>query len=61
MLKTDGVSSTIMFVRTDDQYVPLHKSWSSKINCTGEDISYIEKLENKEHYISQLLVCIGFD
>ena len=20
-----------------------------------------EKLENKEHYISQLLVCIGFD
>ena len=47
MLKTDGVSSTIMFVKTDDQNKPLHKKWSSTINCIGEGVSYVEKLINK--------------
>ena len=57
MLKTDGVSSTIMFVRTDDQYEPLHKKWSSTINCTGEGISYVEKLTNKESLKNKKIVC----
>ena len=57
MLKTDGVSSTIMFVRTDDQYEPLHKKWSSTINCTGEGVSYVEKLTNKESLKNKKIVC----
>ena len=43
MLKTDGVCSTIMFVRTDEQNKPLHKIWSSSINCTGDGVSYVRK------------------
>ena len=57
MLKTDGVSSTIMFVRTDDQYEPLHKKCSSTINCTGEGVSYVEKLTNKESLKNKKIVC----
>ena len=57
MLKTDGVSSTIMFVRTDDQHEPLHKKWSSTINCTGDGVSYIEKVTNKESLRNKKIVC----
>ena len=43
MIRTDGISCCILFVRVDGLGKPLSKTWQNKKCCQEENIDYIEK------------------
>jgi hypothetical protein len=43
MIRTDGISCCILFVRVDGNGKPLSKTWQNKKCCQEENIDYIEK------------------
>jgi len=43
MLRTDGISCCILFVKVDSNGKPLSKTWQNKQCCQEENVDYIEK------------------
>jgi hypothetical protein len=43
MIRTDGVSCCVLFVRVDKNGKPLSKTWANNKCCNEENIDYIEK------------------
>lgn len=56
MIRTDGVSCCVLFVKVDEQGKPLHKSWAKKECCQEEQTKYIENTD-KSHYENKKVVC----
>ena len=44
MIRTDGVSCCILFIKTDKAGVPLKKTQKNKSNKQEDDTKYIEKV-----------------
>jgi len=43
MIRTDGISCCVLFVKVDANRKPLPKTWQNKQYCLEENIDYIEK------------------
>jgi len=43
MIRTDGISCCVLFVKVDANRKPLPKTWQNKQCCQEENIDYIEK------------------
>ena len=57
MVRTDGVSCCILFIRVDENGKPLSKTWANKKCCQDENIDYIEKAELTEELKNMKVVC----
>jgi hypothetical protein len=67
MLRTDGISCCILFVKVDSNGKPLSKTWQNKQCCQEENVDYIEKaniddIKNKKFIVadpnmSDLIYC----
>jgi len=57
MIRTDGVSCCVLFVRVDKNGKPLPKTWQNKQCCQEENIDYIEKVELTEELKKMKVVC----
>jgi hypothetical protein len=57
MIRTDGVSCCILFIRVDENGKPLSKTWANKKCCQCENIDYIEKAELTEELKNMKVVC----
>ncbi len=57
IIRTDGVSCCILFVRVDENGKPLSKTWANKKCCQEENIDYIEKAELTEELKNMKVVC----
>jgi len=57
MIRTDGVSCCVLFVRVDANGKPLPKTWKNKKCCEEENIDYIEKVELTEELKNMKVVC----
>jgi len=57
MIRTDGVSCCVLFVRVDANGKPLQKTWKNKKCCEEENIDYIEKVELTEELKNMKVVC----
>jgi len=57
MIRTDGVSCCVLFVRVDANGKPLSKTWKNKKCCEEENIDYIEKVELTEELKNMKVVC----
>ncbi len=57
MIRTDGVSCCVLFVRVDANRKPLPKTWKNKKCCEEENIDYIEKVELTEELKNMKVVC----
>jgi hypothetical protein len=58
MIRTDGVSCCILFIRTDKSGVPLKKTQKNKSNKQEDDTKYIEKVTITEEMKKKKVVCI---
>lgn len=56
MIRTDGISCCILFVRVDINGKPLSKTWQNKQCCQEENINYIEK-SNIDDIKNKKFVC----
>ena len=57
MIRTDGVSCCVLFVRVDANGKPLPKTWKNKKCCEEENIDYIEKIEITNELKNMKIVC----
>jgi len=57
MIRTDGVSCCVLFLRVDANGKPLSKTWKNKKCCEEENIDYIEKVELTEELKNMKVVC----
>jgi hypothetical protein len=57
MIRTDGVSCCVLFVRVDANGKILPKTWKNKKCCEEENIDYIEKVELTEEIKNMKVVC----
>jgi len=57
MIKTDGVSCCVLFVKTDEMGNPLSKTWQNKKCCQEENIDYVEKNPITKELQSMKVVC----
>ena len=57
MIRTDGVSCCVLFVRVDANGKPLPKTCKNKKCCEEENIDYIEKVELTEELKNMKVVC----
>ena len=57
MIRTDGVSCCVLFVRVDANGKILPKTWKNKKCCEEENIDYIEKVELTEELKKMKVVC----
>ena len=57
MIRTDGVSCCVLFVRVDANGKPLPKTRKNKKCCEEENIDYIEKVELTEELKKMKVVC----
>ena len=57
MIRTDGVSCCVLFVRVDANGKQLPKTWKNKKCCEEENIDYIEKVELTEELKNVKVVC----
>jgi len=57
MIRTDGISCCILFVKVDANGKPLSKTWQNKQCCQEENINYIEK-ENIEEIKNKKFICV---
>jgi hypothetical protein len=56
MIRSDGISCCILFVRVDKNGKPLSKTWQNKKCCQEENIDYIEK-SNVEEIKNKKIIC----
>jgi hypothetical protein len=56
MIRTDGISCCILFVRVDVNGKPLSKTWQNKKCCQEENIDYIEKA-NIDNIKNKKFIC----
>ena len=56
MIRTDGISCCILFVKVDANGKPLSKTWQNKQCCQEENIDYIEKA-NLDEIKNKKFVC----
>jgi hypothetical protein len=57
MIRTDGVSCCVLFVRVDVNKKPLKKTRKNKTCCEEENIDYIEKIEITDELRKMKVVC----
>jgi len=57
MIRTDGISCCILFVRVDKNEKPLSKTWQNKKCCQEENINYIEKANVEEIKNKKIICC----
>ena len=57
MIRTDGISYCVLFVRVDVNGKPLPKTWKNKKCCEEENIDYIEKAEITNELKHMKVVC----
>ena len=57
MIRTDGVSCCVLFVRVDANGKPLPKTCKNKKCCEEENIDYIEKVKLTEELKKMKVVC----
>ena len=57
MIRTDGVSCCILFVRVDINGKPLSKTYLNKKCCSEENIDYIEKTKITNEIKNMKVVC----
>ena len=57
MIRTDGVSCCVLFVRVDANGKPLPKTCKNKKCCEEENIDYIEKVELTNELKNMKVVC----
>jgi|688.fasta_scaffold106123_3 hypothetical protein len=57
MIRTDGVSCCVLFVRVDTNGKPLKKTRKNKTCCEEENIDYIEKVELTDELRKMKVVC----
>ena len=57
MIRTDGISVCILFIRVDVNGKPLSKTYQNKKCCQEENINYIEKTEITEELKNMKVVC----
>ena len=57
MIRTDGISVCILFIRVDVNSKPLSKTYQNKKCCQEENINYIEKTEITEELKNMKVVC----
>jgi hypothetical protein len=58
MIRSDGVSCCILFIRADNNGNPLKKTRKNKMNREEENIEYIEKAKITEEMKHKKIVCI---
>lgn len=58
MIRTDGVSCCILFIRTDSDGKPLKKTQQNKSNKGEESIEYIEKVEITSEMKTKKIIAI---
>jgi hypothetical protein len=58
MIRTDGVSCCILFIRTDKSEIPLKKTRKNKNNKQEDNTKYIEKITITEEIKSKKVVCL---
>ena len=56
MIRTDGISCCILFVKVDANGKPLSKTWQNKQCCQEENIDYIEK-SNLDEIKDKKFIC----
>lgn len=56
MIRTDGISCCILFVRVDKNGKPISKTWQNKQCCQEQNIDYIEKT-NIEDIKNKKFIC----
>jgi hypothetical protein len=56
MIRTDGISCCVLFIKVDANGKPLSKTWKNKQCCSEENIDYIEKA-NIENIKNKKVVC----
>lgn len=57
MIRTDGISVCIRFIRVDVNGKPLSKTYQNKKCCQEENINYIEKTEITKELKNMKVVC----
>ena len=57
MIRTDGISCCVLFVRVDANGKPLSKTCKNKKCCEEENIDYIEKVELTNELKNMKVVC----
>ena len=57
MIRTDGISVCILFIRVDVNGKPLSKTYQNKKCCQEENINYIEKTNITEELKNMKVVC----
>jgi len=57
MIRTDGISCCILFVRVDKNGKSLSKTWQNKKCCQEENIDYIEKANVEEIKNKKIICC----
>ena len=57
MIKTDGISCSILFIRVDENCIPLKKTIKNKKSCTELNLDYIENIELTEELRNKRIVC----
>ena len=48
MIKTDGISCSILFIRVNEKCVPLKKTIKNKKSCEEINFDYIENIKLTE-------------
>jgi hypothetical protein len=56
MIRTDGISCCVLFIKVDANGKPLSKTWKNKQCCSEENIDYIETA-NIENIKNKKVVC----
>ena len=57
MIRTDGMSCSILFIRVDENCIPLKKTIKNKKSCTELNLDYIENIELTEELRNKRIVC----
>ena len=57
MIRTDGISCCVLFIRTDDNGIPLKKTIKNKQHCEEDNTDYIEKTIITDELKQKKIVC----
>ena len=57
MIRTDGISICILFIRVNINGKPLSKTYQNKKCCQEENINYLEKTEITQELKNMKVVC----
>jgi hypothetical protein len=57
MIRTDGISCSILFIRVDENCIPLKKTIKNKKSCTELNLDYIENIELTEELRNKRIIC----